>query len=703
MADEFSSVQWDRDDPVLRPLVPNNDHSTILEADDEQQQQHHHQQQQAEGEAASDSVLARHSLDNDNENGGSSRDEHNHSVGLPKGSRSPSAHPAAAPGVRAVAGVTSSSLSQSQLQSHSASASRSNQEAGESEATGSNSSASNESYYIHSTVSDPLKESDGANYYISYLIVTSTNNPAFQSTNFKIRRRFSDFNFLYQCLLNDFPTVIVPPLPNKQRLEYIKGDRFSENFTKKRAISLNNFLQRISKSSQLSNSKIYHIFLENSDYWNTYKQTLKINNPLPSTLDNNETFSDYIMNAFKKPTIETENSKEFQEMLEKSNKLQENLLKIDKIYSKVLKRQNDLSSDFNKFGDEFLKLNKLINEDNTEESSCELDQPLVKNFQSFAQNLHRLSKHADELSSKIDYEYLTSLKDLEHYIIQLKSLIKLKDSKLIDYEALTNYLNKAKQEKQSMLNGGSGSATEATVNFLSKKLESFLSSSSSSYQSQSSTNDRILKLNLKINNLEKATAEAFEIFKNFEKDILREFTKFEAIKDEEINENLIKLSRYNLNFYENCLNTWEPLNLKLIDDTDLDKLVNSKLKLNQDSKFFDSEEISKNERVIEDEYNKLVKNNEERKNKRKSEADAQNSKLSHEQIAEVPNANSNMDHDHDYGDDHDSEQNSEIHGHEDEEQENDNAHLDLDEEDMVSNQPNSIESDNENEEIIGTV
>lgn len=68
-------------------------------------------------------------------------------------------------------------------------------------------------------VSDPQKELEGTqNQYITYLVTTESDFPAFQSPEFRVRRRFSDFVYLYNVIVRDYPACAVPPLPDKQRM-----------------------------------------------------------------------------------------------------------------------------------------------------------------------------------------------------------------------------------------------------------------------------------------------------------------------------------------------------------------------------------------------------------------------------------------------------------------------------------------------------
>ncbi|KAH3666188.1 hypothetical protein OGAPHI_004377 [Ogataea philodendri] len=464
-------------------------------------------------------------------------------------------------------------------------------------------------YYIETEVSSPITEYDGQNPYTSYLIKIRTNGPTFKQKDYQLRRRYSDFNFLYDCLSNDFPTLIIPPLPNKERLEYIKGGRFTDEFTKKRAVSLSIFLARICKHPTLRKSQIFHIFLEDSDSWHTYRSNLKISSgsidPNNTASQNIETVTDYIMNSFKKPSYDSKYKREFQEIQEKSSKLQENLVNIDHIYSKVLTRQQDISTDFARFSQEFSKLNVLFSNDfdgkNREDSGDRSGKDISDQFSKFGANLQKISDRSFYLNHEIEYDYLTSLRDLENYITQLKNLVKLKEAKALDYEMLSNYLEKAKQEKDRLVKGGSvTSSTEGTIIFLTRKFESM--TGMGSHQHGNLTNERIQKLDSRIEVLEKEKKNAFEVFEKFEKDILDEFQLFEATKTDEINESLKSLTDSYLQYYTDLLNDWQTLKLVETGDKPIPTLKN---KLSENDELFSSDDVLKNNEVLEQNLQKI--------------------------------------------------------------------------------------------------
>ena len=72
---------------------------------------------------------------------------------------------------------------------------------------------STEGQVLTITVSDPKKESEGMNSYVSYKVNTATNREEFSYGQFGVIRRYSDFAWLSDRLARDVPGAIGPPLP----------------------------------------------------------------------------------------------------------------------------------------------------------------------------------------------------------------------------------------------------------------------------------------------------------------------------------------------------------------------------------------------------------------------------------------------------------------------------------------------------------
>ncbi|KAA8575316.1 hypothetical protein EYC84_004490 [Monilinia fructicola] len=110
-------------------------------------------------------------------------------------------------------------------------------------------------------VGSPIKENDGTkDAFVSYLVTTHTTFPTFQKPTTTVRRRFTDFVFLYNTLCREYPACAVPPLPDKHKMEYVRGDRFGTDFTQRRANSLARFLTRLTLHPVLRRSALLIIF-----------------------------------------------------------------------------------------------------------------------------------------------------------------------------------------------------------------------------------------------------------------------------------------------------------------------------------------------------------------------------------------------------------------------------------------------------------
>lgn len=113
---------------------------------------------------------------------------------------------------------------------------------------------------IQVAVSEPVKQGEGMNAYISYKISTNTTRPQFSRSAFSAVRRYSDFVWLHAHLQAMYPGVVVPPLPEK-----LLVGRFSPEFVESRRRALQLFLQRCCMHPELQHSEHLTVFLEASD------------------------------------------------------------------------------------------------------------------------------------------------------------------------------------------------------------------------------------------------------------------------------------------------------------------------------------------------------------------------------------------------------------------------------------------------------
>jgi len=121
--------------------------------------------------------------------------------------------------------------------------------------------------------------------FIVYVIRTS--EPEKNSTLLEVRRRYSEFATLRNLLHQYYPSLIIPPIPEKHSItEYaIKQGKAKDNpkIIEKRKRMLQVFLNRLGKHPVFASLHIFHVFLEPGN-WLEYEQKMtKISIPISIT------------------------------------------------------------------------------------------------------------------------------------------------------------------------------------------------------------------------------------------------------------------------------------------------------------------------------------------------------------------------------------------------------------------------------------
>ncbi|KAK4180141.1 putative sorting nexin-4 [Triangularia setosa] len=405
---------------------------------------------------------------------------------------------------------------------------------------------------LECTVSDPHKENDGTkDAYVSYLITTNTTFSTFQRPMTAVRRRFTDFVFLYRVLCQEYQASAIPPLPDKQRMEYVRGDRFGPDFTARRAYSFQRFLSRLAMHPDLRRAPIFHTFLESHD-WNATMHARQARGSLAPPLEAGSpgpqsgggdgflnTFTDSFMNAFTKTQ---KPDRRFVDTKEKADKLDEDLNHVEKVIARVVRREADLETDHKDLAEQFQKLITL--------------EPGVESaVHAFAASVEDTAAGLKKLKDRTDQDYLGSLRDMVAYSGALKGLIKAREQKQLDYEQLIEYLNKATSERDSLTSGHSyagGGPLGGAGGFIRSKIEDVRG-----VDHEQARRDRLRKLELRIDELTRAVETARTESENFGEQVGKEVESFEYIKKLELKRQFGGFVDSHIDFYQGTIETWE--------------------------------------------------------------------------------------------------------------------------------------------------
>ncbi|KAG6064753.1 Sorting nexin-4 [Claviceps aff. humidiphila group G2b] len=394
-------------------------------------------------------------------------------------------------------------------------------------------------------VGSPLKENDGSkDAFISYLITTHSTFQSFQKETTTARRRFTDFVFLYKQLMRDYPATAVPPLPDKQRMEYVRGDRFGTDFTARRAHSFQRFLARLSLHPILRRAPILHNFLESPD-WNATMRSRSSRESVSSdpggggggaggggsggVFDN---FADTFINAFTKLN---KPDRRFLDVKDKSDKLDEDLGHIEKVMARVVRRQGDLEADMKDLAEQFQKL-------------ITLEPGVEAAVHAFAASVQDTAQHLHLLRDTTDQDYVGSLRDMQAFSLSLKNLLRAREQKQLDYEQLTEYLNKSTTERDA-LHSGAGSFGPGS--FLRAKIEDVRG-----VDHEQARRERLRKLELRVDELTHEVERARATSDLFDDEVVREVGDFERIKKAEFKTQLGGLADAHISFYAGVEDLW---------------------------------------------------------------------------------------------------------------------------------------------------
>lgn len=372
--------------------------------------------------------------------------------------------------------------------------------------------------------------------------------------DFSVRRRFTDFVFLRNALYKEYQAAAVPPLPEKNNMAYVRGDRFSTEFTQRRAWSLHRFIKRITQHPILRRSAIFLLFIETAD-WN---QQMKNRPSRSSTTTEQNTgpappqgffdnVADTMLNAFSKVH---KPDRRFLEVMERLNKLDEDLNHVEKIVARVVRREGDLELDYNELATNMRKLTPM-------------EPGIEPQVLTFAGCVEESSKGWKGLKDHTDQNYLGSLRDMDAYIASVKALLRTREQKQLDYEGLTDYLQKASLERDSLVSqaqyGTSSSLNPAT--FIRNKVEDMRG-----VDHEQARRERARRLELRIEELNREVDIAKSTSEMFDTQVMKEVDDFERIKGVEFRDSLGALAGKHIEFYGSVVSTWE----RFLQDVDAD-------------------------------------------------------------------------------------------------------------------------------------
>nr|VWO94277.1 Sorting nexin-4 (Autophagy-related protein 24) [Ganoderma boninense] len=407
--------------------------------------------------------------------------------------------------------------------------------------------------YLITSVKDPVKElAETKDAYVSRSQPQQTNLPIFSTPNPSARRRFQDFVFLRTHLAKDFPACVVPPLPDKHRLEYVTGDRFSPEFMERRRSDLHRFLQRLARHPTLQRSTLLRAFFESTE-WHVIMHQHVAHPPVPEqSAGVIDSISDSLLNAFSRVRKPDER---FLAMREHVDKFEEGISLSERLFSRVRNRTNgdgnpepgeDLTGDYHDLAVAIQGLGFL-------ESG--ITDPL-NHFSNTLLEFSALLRHTTQMTTD---PFLVHLHSLLQYSHANRAVLKLRDQKQMDFEELSEYLSQVTAERDrlaAVINGRAGSTGLGLGAYIRDRVDAIRGA-----DDDRTRVERMRKLDTKIKEVKIfiffPIYTAHETSDAFSDETLREQRIFQSAKESEMKEMLGNYVDGQIEFYKAAMEEWE--------------------------------------------------------------------------------------------------------------------------------------------------
>lgn len=320
------------------------------------------------------------------------------------------------------------------------------------------------------TVGDPKKITQGFfqlySSYIAYLVTTSP-------LDLKVRRRYSDFEWLRNTLIKLYPMNIIPSL--KYKSGFLK-DEFAESFIAKRSRKLQKFMNYLLLDPLIKNSKILYDFISIDKDENFERQKKEVYDKLeaPKNIYENQSMSgkaNIKIDAMKESLYDSVKNK----ITSKENILYQLNQNIKKLKTKI----EDITKHINLISQNFADLNK----ENIKQFDGQRAIQIYTDFSLIFKNWSdAIKRHYDIISidirehfkySKNNYEYINNIitqvdKNKDIFKKKEKELIAAKDDLvkrgIINIKDFTN-LEKKKTSLSKLLPKETQEAITLKINY----------------------------------------------------------------------------------------------------------------------------------------------------------------------------------------------------------------------------------------------
>ncbi|KAI8875935.1 hypothetical protein K501DRAFT_309394, partial [Backusella circina FSU 941] len=281
-------------------------------------------------------------------------------------------------------------------------------------------------------------------------------------------------------------------------LDYVNGGRFDPDFIKHRRLGLQWFMDRISRHPLLQKSSSTRMFLESVDF------------------------------VMKKP------DQKFEGMKNNVEKFEDSLNAIERLYLRIGKRQQELEQNYDGFAASIQGLSRL-------------EQKMNKPLEKFAEAADTYVESLKEMRQQQNLLFLNDVHELINYCSATREQLDIRDQKQVDFEELSSNLQSLTAERERLLDPSKSNANMGIAEFMADKMN----------DTGRGKSERIIRLELRINQLQKQVIKANDDNNRYSEQIIKECEIFQKTGQRELKQGLASYADCHIDYYKKGLSIWE--------------------------------------------------------------------------------------------------------------------------------------------------
>ncbi|GAB6031665.1 hypothetical protein CHUAL_009422 [Chamberlinius hualienensis] len=368
-------------------------------------------------------------------------------------------------------------------------------------------------------VDNPEKHSSTIESYITFRVLTKTTRSEYDSHEYSVRRRYNDFAWLKQKLEDNYPTHIIPPLPEKHRMQRLS--HFNAEFIKVRMTGLNKFLMRVADHPVLSFDKSLQLFLTAKpfEFAAHKKEGAGFLGRMSNSFQN--LAAAYMMRA--RPP-------EFDQLNDYLGQFGEKLGTLERINDRIIKEQTDMISELKEYHPVFTLWASSENQ-------------LNEGLSATGAAVDASLKSQQAVVDAAVEDFSQPLREYILYTNSVQESLKRRDAQQIEYELTVEELVSKKAEKEQV-------PVETTPG--QSTLESWMGK-----DPEQTRRDKLEKINRSIDSLTNQSESNNDKLESANASLRSDVERWHATKREDMRAMFMNMANRQIDYYQKCLAAWE--------------------------------------------------------------------------------------------------------------------------------------------------